>query len=203
MSDGPDLTDLPHALRLLRAAERDGHAPYARVTLSYDERFLRRRRLETDAGEGFFVNLAEVTSLEEGDAFELADGRLVEVMAAAEPVISVRGPELAALAWHIGNRHTPCQVEPDRLVIRADHVLEAMLVQLGAEVTPRMEPFRPLGGAYGHGRTMGHDHGPAHAHGPGGHAHEHEAGLQGIIPARLRGPETVEHRLPRHGPFDE
>lgn len=193
---GPDLQDLPHALRLWRASERDGRVPHGRVVLGYDERFLRRKRLVTDADEGFFVNLAEVTSLEEGDAFELADGRLVEVVAASEPVIEVQGANLAALAWHIGNRHTPCAVQDDRLVIRADHVLEAMLAQLGAATVHRMAPFRPLGGAYGHGRTMGHDHGPALAHGPGGRSHD-------LIPARLRGPEAVAHVLPATGPFGE
>ncbi len=194
MTDGPDFTDLPHALRLVRAGERDGRAPYARVSLAYDARLLRRRRLETDGGEGFFLSVAEVTLLDEGDAFELADGRLVEVAAAAEPVIEVRGGDLAALAWHIGNRHTPCQVEADRLVIRDDHVLEAMLRQLGADTMHRMEPFRPLGGAYGHE--------PVHAHGPGGHAHG-DSPSHAVIPARLRGPETVAHVLPPHGPFGD
>jgi urease accessory protein len=201
MSD-PDFQDLPHALRLWRGTERDGRQPYAQVTLSYDDRFLRRRRLVTDAGEGVFVNLAEVTSLDEGDAFELADGRLVAIAAAVEPVIVVTGPNLAALAWHIGNRHTPCQVEADRLVIRADHVLEAMLRQLGAEVTHRMEPFHPLGGAYGHGRTMGHDHGPAHAHGPGGHNHEGPSGGPLMFP-RAAPLDPVPFERPAKGPFAE
>ncbi len=93
------------------------------------------------------------------------DGRLIEIVAAAEPVLIVQG-DLPRLAWHIGNRHTPCQIEDDRLVIRDDHVLKAMLVQLGATVTHAMEPFTPEGGAYGHGRTMGHDHGHAHGHVP-------------------------------------
>jgi urease accessory protein len=73
--------------------------------------------------------------------------------------------DLARLAWHIGNRHTPCQVEKGRLLIRRDHVLEAMLRQLGAGVEAVIAPFRPEGGAYGHGRTMGHDHGHSHDHG--------------------------------------
>ena len=30
--------------------------------------------------------------------------------------------------------------------------------QLGARVLHAMEPFTPEGGAYGHGRTMGHEH---------------------------------------------
>jgi urease accessory protein len=41
-------------------------------------------------------------------------------------------------------------------------VLADMLRGLGATVTPVMARFTPEGGAYGMGRTMGHDHGHAH-----------------------------------------
>ncbi len=130
------------------------------VTLSYDARFLRRKRLTTDAGASFMVDLPETTSLNHGDAFVLDDGRKIAVLAAQEPVVRVTGP-LPRLAWHIGNRHTPCQVETDHLVIRRDPVIEEMLRGLGAVLTLQIAPFTPEGGAYGHGRTMGHDHGPA------------------------------------------
>ncbi|MCA3479542.1 MAG: urease accessory protein UreE, partial [Rhodobacter sp.] len=119
--------------------------------------------------------LPETTSLDHGDALELSDGRLVAIEAAAEPVLIVTG-DLPRIAWHIGNRHTPCQIEGGRLLIRRDHVLEAMLRQLGAGVTEAQEPFIPEGGAYGHGRTLGHDHGDAgdHGHARGrGHVHHH------------------------------
>jgi urease accessory protein len=128
-----------------------------RVTLGYDARFLRRKRLEMASGEGFMVDLPETTNLTAGDAFELDDGRLVEIVAADEDVLIVTG-DLPRLAWHIGNRHTPCEIRADRLIIRADHVLAAMLVGLGAGVTPARMPFTPEGGAYGMGRTMGHAH---------------------------------------------
>ena len=72
------------------------------------------------------------------------------------------GDDLPRLAWHIGNRHTPCQVDGDRLLIQNDPVIRHMLGQLGATVTEVTEPFTPEGGAYGHGRTMGHDHGHDH-----------------------------------------
>lgn len=130
------------------------------VTLSYDERFLRRKRLVTDAGDPVMVDLAQTTNLEPGDALETDDGRRIEVRAADEPVVRVTGPNLARLAWHIGNRHTPCEVQEGWLVIRQDHVLEGMLVGLGAKLERVIGPFRPEGGAYGHGRTLGHDHGP-------------------------------------------
>lgn len=163
------MTDLPQARRLMRQGDWTGPAAGC-VRLGHDDRFLRRKRLETEAGEGFLVDLPETTSLDEGDAFELADGRMIEVRAAPEEVLVVTGA-LTRAAWHIGNRHTPCQIELDRLVIRQDHVLEAMLRGLGLTVAAATEPFRPEGGAYGHGRTMGHDHGPgAHDH---GHPHVH------------------------------
>lgn len=139
----------------------------ALVTLNYDERLMRRKRLDTTGG-ALMVDLAETLSLNPGDALKTDDGRLIEVAAADEPVVQVRG-DLARLAWHIGNRHTPCQIDATHLTIRQDHVLEAMLTHLGADLQRLIAPFRPEGGAYGHGRTFGHDHGPlgfpAHAHG--------------------------------------
>jgi urease accessory protein len=157
------------ARTLLRKGLWQGQ-PSARTTLSYDDRFLRRKRVECDGGASVLVDLPETVSLEAGDALQTDDGRLIEIVAANEPVVEVRGPNLARLAWHIGNRHTPCQVADGHLIIRRDHVLESMLMQLGATLTPVLVPFRPEGGAYGHGRTLGHDHGPhgfplAQAHG--------------------------------------
>ncbi|MBM9595146.1 urease accessory protein UreE [Roseitranquillus sediminis] len=131
------------------------------VTLAYEDRLLRRRRLRTDGGGGIAVDLPQVTGLAAGDALASNRGRLVEVRAAEEPLIEVRG-DLPRLAWHIGNRHTPCQVGQDRLLIRRDPVLADMLRRLGAELCEVRAPFTPEGGAYGHGRTLGHDHGHHH-----------------------------------------
>lgn len=165
------MTDLPPAQTLIPVAKRGPQLPYDVVVLGYDERFLRRKRLVTVHGEGFLVDLAETTNITHGDCFRLSDGRLIEVIPAEEKLLQVTG-DLPRLAWHIGNRHTPCQIDADRLLIREDHVLEAMLRQLGATVTRVSEPFTPEGGAYGHGRTMGHDHGHhGHVHHHGSHSH--------------------------------
>lgn len=153
MSETPDLDDLPHAVRLQRAAERDGRAVYGAVPLAHAERIVRRRRLVTAADEGFYVTLDGAAALDEGDAFELADGRLVVVVAAPEPVADVSGTDLPTLAWHLGNRHTPIQTGPGRLVVRADPTLEAMLVRLGATVTPAVRPFLPVGAVPGFGHA--------------------------------------------------
>lgn len=129
-----------------------------RVTLTYEDRFLRRRKLTTETGESFVVDLEQTTSLNHGDALRLDDARCIAIVAAAEPLTEVRGSHLLRLAWHIGNRHMPCQIEADRLLIQRDHVIRDMLAKLGAELTDVIEPFTPEGGAYGHGRTHSHAH---------------------------------------------
>jgi urease accessory protein len=141
------------------------------VTLDYEGRFLRRRLLATDAGRGLLVDLPETVSLDDGDAFETTDGSLVAVRAAPEPLIEATAPPeaLARLAWHVGNRHAPAQIEPGRLLVRADPVLGPLLARLGATTRDVTEPFRPEGGAYGVGRTHGHHHG-----GPTDHPHDHD-----------------------------
>jgi urease accessory protein len=159
----PDVTDLPVA----RAVLSDPAADVAdTVLLDYDGRLLRRKRLVGQGGLAVLVDLPELTNLDDHWGLALADGRAVAIEAAPEDLVEVRG-DLARLAWHIGNRHTPCQIGADRLTIRRDPVIEAMLARLGADLAPVTGPFRPEGGAYGKGRTMGHDHGHTHDHGHG------------------------------------
>ena len=158
--------DMPRATAVERGP---GPAPDDTVTLDYEGRMLRRRRLTTDAGRDVMVDLAETVSLDEGDRFRLTDGTTVGVLAADEDCLAIAG-DLPRLAWHIGNRHAPCAIAADRLTIRADPVLARMIAGLGGTATPVRAPFRPEGGAFGHGRTMGHDHGDAHSH---SHSHSH------------------------------
>lgn len=145
-----------------------GRAASDHCHLTYEDRFLRRKVLTSAQGTRFLVDFEGATHLDHGDAFALETGQTIAVEAAPEDLVQVTGPDLLRFAWHIGNRHTPCQVEADRLLIARDHVIEAMLRQLGATLTIVTEPFLPEGGAYGHGRTFGHDHGHTH------HAHDHD-----------------------------
>ncbi|GIT91864.1 hypothetical protein JANAI62_23210 [Jannaschia pagri] len=133
------------------------HGPSEVIRLDYDGRLLRRKRLVTEGGRPVMLDLAELTDLSHYKGLRLSDGTEVALEAAPEPVLIVRG-DLPRLAWHIGNRHTPCQMADDHLIIRDDHVLRGMLEGLGAQVTEGQQPFHPEGGAYGHGRTMGHAH---------------------------------------------
>jgi urease accessory protein len=159
------------------------------VRLDFDERFRRRKRYETAGGIAFLLDLAEATVLRDGDGLELEDGRVVLVRAAEEPLVEVRAnnaAHLIRLAWHIGNRHLPAELQAERILIREDHVIEAMLRGLGAVLAKVRAPFNPEGGAYGehnrsahqhhHAHDRAHDHGHHHDHhhGHGHHHHHHD-----------------------------
>src|SRR5271163_3868610 len=128
----------------------------------------------TDApADTFLLDLENAVALRGGDALELEDGRLIEVVAAPEPLVEIRGTDphhLVRVAWHLGNRHLPTQIMAKGLRIRRDHVIEAMVKGLGARIIEIEAPFDPEGGAYA-GGGHGHDHG----HAADDHAHHHDA----------------------------
>jgi len=133
------------------------------VVLDYDDRHRRRMAMTGAKGTSFLLDLPGAAELRGGDALLLEDGRLVEVVAAPEPLLEIRCSDalhLARVAWHLGNRHLPAQLLPGALRIRRDHVIADMARQLGAAVTEISAPFDPEGGAYA---------------ASGGHHHHHDA----------------------------
>jgi len=131
-----------------------------RVVLDATERHRRRIVLRGENGIEFLLDLPYAISLRDGDGLVLEDGSIVRVDGKPEPLIEIAAAsvsELARIAWHIGNRHTDVQVVGDRLRIRRDHVLEDMLLGLGAAFTRLDAPFDPEGGAY-HSEHHGHEH---------------------------------------------
>jgi urease accessory protein len=177
---------------MIRATEVKPHhrwtaAPADTVVLDFDDRHRRRMAMTGTRGLEFLLDLEQATALRSGDALLLEDGRLIEVVAAAEPLLEIRGSDphhLIRVAWHLGNRHLPTQIMPKALRIRRDHVIEAMVKGLGARVIEIEAPFDPEGGAYAgasHGHAhegeehhhTGHDHAHDHAH-DHGHHHDHD-----------------------------
>jgi urease accessory protein len=89
------------------------------------------------------------------------------VEASPEQLVQVTAPDTGALvrlAWHIGNRHLPAQLEPDRILIRDDAVIVNMLRGLGATVRPVLAAFTPETGAYNSSGTAANQHEHAHQH---------------------------------------
>ncbi len=169
---------LTRGMRRAIAVHTRGHWPdeaaVDTVTLAFLDRHRRRIRLVADTGTPFLLDLARAQHMSDGDGLELDNGSYIRVRAAAEPVIEIAAEttaDLLRIAWHIGNRHLPLQALEDRLRIRADHVIAAMIEGLGGRIIWRDAPFDPEAGAYagaGHNHP-GHDH-QGHAH--QGHAHQ-------------------------------
>jgi urease accessory protein len=150
--------------------------PADTVVLDFDDRHRRRMAMTGTRGLEFLLDLENAVALRGGDALVLEDGRLIEVVAAPEPLIEIRGTDphhLVRVAWHLGNRHLPTQIMAKGLRIRRDHVIEAMVKGLGARVIEIEAPFDPEGGAYaggGHAHAESHAHATSHAHAES-HAH--------------------------------
>jgi urease accessory protein len=165
---------------MMRAVEvkpqhRWTETPADTVVLDFDDRHRRRMTMTGTRGLAFLLDLEQAVALRGGDALVLEDGRLVEVVAAPEPLIEIKGADphhLIRLAWHLGNRHLPTQVMPKALRIRRDHVIETMVRRLGARVVEIEAPFDPEGGAYAGGHDHGHE---AHTHDHAHHDHAHDS----------------------------
>src|SRR6202011_5350543 len=151
----------------VRAQYRWSEAPADTVVLDFDDRHRRRMAMTGTRGLVFLLDLENAMALRGGDALVLDDNRLIEVVAAPEPLAEIRGADpqhLVGVAWHLGNRHLPTQIMPKGLRIRRDHVIEAMVRGLGARVIEIEAPFDPEGGAYAGG---------GHAHAPESDPHQH------------------------------
>jgi urease accessory protein len=150
--------------------------PTAQVKLPHDLRHLRRKLLHLENGEMVMLDLKDPVLFANGDLLVREDGELIEILAADEKLFEIRGKDrahLIELAWHLGNRHLPAQIEEERILILRDHVIRTMLQGLGALVIEVNEPFQPARGAYHGGHSHGHDHDHDHDH---EHHHDHDHG---------------------------
>ena len=155
------------------------------VELDWDVRQKSRIEATDSQGRALNVFLPRGTVLRGGDVLVAEDGSLIRVKAAPQPVLVVthcadHGTpfDLLRAAYHLGNRHVPLELQPDRLLLEPDHVLADMLRAQHLIVTEGSGAFEPEGGAYGAGggAHAGHAHGHGHAHDHGSHDHGHDHG---------------------------
>ena len=162
------------------------------LKLPFDARQKSRLRTHLSSGEEVALMLPRGDILRGGDLVVASDGRVIEVVAETERVLNIvcKTPQdLTRAAYHLGNRHVPVQVGDGFLRIAADHVLEEMLLGLGASIEGMQAPFEPEAGAYGAGRHddeqghagrihhygAEHDHAYDHDHDDDhGHDHRHD-----------------------------
>ncbi|MFA0307353.1 urease accessory protein UreE [Vibrio splendidus] len=136
------------------------NVPDGYLSLPIDSRIKSRLKVMLDDGRNAGLFLPRGHILRGGEQLSSECGLVVEVKAAPETVSTVYCEDLLLLtrvAYHLGNRHVPLQVEAGWVRYQHDHVLDEMVEGLGAKVTTEKQPFEPEGGAYS-GRSGGHHH---------------------------------------------
>lgn len=142
---------------MLTCTQRKPSNPDIAVTLTLaltaEERTRSRHRFEID-GQAVFLRLPRGTVLHDGDILEdETNSNLVRITAKPEPVLTALAETpllLLRAAYHLGNRHVPCEITASYLRFLPDSVLRSMLEQLGLEIKEEILPFQPEMGAYGH-----------------------------------------------------
>jgi urease accessory protein len=166
------------------------------IELDWDLRQKSRFESTDSSGRTIGIFLPRGSVVRGGDVLVAEDGSLVRVIAAPQAVLVIthctqHGTpfDLTRAAYHLGNRHVPIELRPDRLQIEPDHVLAAMLRSMHLIVHEAQAPFEPEAGASGAHGGHGHSHdhtreaGHTHTHSPTevqahqqghGHGHDHD-----------------------------
>lgn len=169
-----------HAHSFVPAREVEAKSIADSVVLTFEDRCQRQGVVQTVGGLDILLDLAEAPALAHGDAYRLEDGRLIEIVAEAEPLLEIKGRDplhLMRLAWHLGDRHRETEIGTKWLRIRLDAEIAKVLKGLGAKVVAIEGPFQPEGGDHSHdvhGHHHGHDHKHDHHHHDHGHKHGHD-----------------------------
>lgn len=163
---------MSRAISVVAAGSNPGRPVVDTVILDYAQRSTPKVAVTSVKGETIDIDLREPARLRTDDVLVLDNGDGVEVVAAPEPLIEARAADLAALArlaWHLGDRHVPVQILPNRIRARHDGEIAKLLASLGAKTVTIDAPFEPEGGAYDashhHADGHDHDHHDGHAHG--------------------------------------
>jgi urease accessory protein len=149
------------------------------ITLDHAARNRRQARLTGEGGTEIVFDLDMDTTINDGDALRLEDGRLIQVKAASERLLEVRAENplrLMRLAWHLGSQHGLVEINSDAVYVEDNPAVAELVRGQGCVATPVERAFRPERSAHhcdhDHGHHHGHHH-HDHSHHEHAHAHSH------------------------------
>lgn len=122
------------------------------LELEWEELNKRIFRKLTENGTEIAMSLDSSGSLSYGDVLYEDDDRLIVIRTTLEKAYVIKPKtmrEMGKMAFEIGNRHTPCIIENDEILVRYDHTLEKLMDEVGVtyEQSERRfkEPFKYKG----------------------------------------------------------
>jgi urease accessory protein len=138
--------------RIVKSAAREGGAIVDRVALTWEQRQRSRQRLLTVQGCEIALALPTGTRLQAGDLLCTPQG-WIAVDLACEDVLLIRPRsvrETAFVAYQIGNRHLPLEIDVQGLKTPYEPGLKTYLEQQGVPVERVQRPFTPVSASSGH-----------------------------------------------------
>ncbi|GAJ98242.1 MULTISPECIES: urease accessory protein UreE [unclassified Geomicrobium] len=114
------------------------------LEVEWEELNKRRMRRTTDQGREIAIKLEDAQHLHVGDVlYEDHDVQIV-LRTKMEPVFVVYPKsmqEMGKASFELGNRHTPCLVEEDRITVRYDATLERLFDEIGVQYEQESQRF--------------------------------------------------------------
>lgn len=122
------------------------------VELEWEELNKRILRKQTEGGKDVSISLESSGHLHYGDVLYEDEDTLIAIRTKLEKVYVITPKtmrEMGKMAFEIGNRHTPCIIEDNEILVRYDHTLEKLMDEVGViyEQSERRfkEPFKYKG----------------------------------------------------------
>lgn len=122
------------------------------LELEWEDLNKRIMRKQTESGTDVAISLEKSSHLHYGDVLYEDENTLIAIRTKLEKAIVIKPKtmrEMGKAAFEIGNRHTPCIIEDNEILVRYDHTLEKLLDEVGVtyEQSDRRfkEPFKYKG----------------------------------------------------------
>jgi urease accessory protein len=125
------------------------------LELEWEELNKRILRKSTTRGVDIAIRLEEGQALHYGDVLYEEDDTLIAIRTKREKAFVIKPKtmrEMGEIAFKIGNRHTPCIIEDEGILIRYDHTLQELIDEVGVAYEQSERRFKtPL-------KYKGHQH---------------------------------------------
>lgn len=127
------------------------------IELEWEELSKRILRTATDQGTDIALRIEGEEPLQYGDLLFEDEQRRIAIRTKLEPVLVITPKDMYEMggkaAFELGNRHTPCLIENNEIIVRADHTINPLLDEIGGvhyETTERRfkQPFKYRGHAH-------------------------------------------------------
>ncbi len=122
------------------------------LEIEWEELNKRIFRKHTEGGKEVAISLDNSGVLNYGDILYEDEDTLIALRTKLEKVYVIKPKtmrEMGKMAFEIGNRHTPCIIDDDEILVRYDHTLEKLMDEVGVtyEQSERRfkEPFKYRG----------------------------------------------------------